>query len=132
MSATRTRRPTPSRLLVHQLEDRLTPTAGMLDPTFGAGGMVPTRFPSPSVESLRSTAVDSLGRIVVAGYVFSGPNNDFAVARYSSAGKLDTSFGGTGVVTIDFGYDDRAYGVAVDSLDRIVVAGTMDYSDFAV
>jgi uncharacterized delta-60 repeat protein len=101
----------------------------MLDPTFGAGGLVTTRF--PSYEFLTSTAVDSLGRIVVAGSMSNGANYDFAVARYSPAGKLDPSFGGTGVVTISFGYNDRSFGVAVDSLDRVVVAGTVDDSSHA-
>ena len=37
-----TRRTT--RLLVEQMEDRVTPTAGMLDPTFGNGGLVTTNI----------------------------------------------------------------------------------------
>src|SRR5262245_14093670 len=97
---------------VLRLEDRHTPTAGMLDPTFGTGGRVTTSFPIPSYEFLTSTAVDRLGRIVVGGVVSNGALYDFAVARFSPAGMLDTSFGGTGVVTIEFGFDDRLIGVA--------------------
>src|SRR5262245_31775158 len=114
---------------VQQLEDRLAPVAGMLDPTFGVGGRVTT----PANGILSSTAVDSLGRIIVGGYVQNGASEDFAVARYSTAGTLDTSFGTTGVVAIDFGYNDRAVAVAIDSQGRIVVAGNMDLGrDFAV
>lgn len=113
------------RLRVNSLEERFTPTAGQLDPSFGAGGLVTTRFPSASDDYGRSTAIDSLGRIVVAGYSNNGSNNDFAITRYTAAGALDTSFGGTGIVTIAFGpSDDEAYGIAIDSLDRIVVAGS--------
>jgi uncharacterized delta-60 repeat protein len=110
----------------------------MLDPNFGVGGQETTRFPFPSYDYGRSITVDSLGRIVVAGYSYTtnGQNNDFTVARFNSAGTLDPTFGGTGLVTVAFGaFDDYAYGVAVDSLDRVVVAGsTFNGSnyDFAV
>jgi uncharacterized delta-60 repeat protein len=85
-------------------------------------------------------AIDSLDRVVVAGYTLSGSNTDFAVARLTAAGALDSSFDGDGKQTIDFsGIDDVADGVAVDSLNRVVVAGYVhqtiddyDYSDFAV
>jgi uncharacterized delta-60 repeat protein len=103
----------------------------MLDPTFGTGGRVTT----PVIGALTSTAVDSQGRIIVGGYMQIGAYDDFAVARYSTAGTLDTSFGATGVVTIDFGNESRAVGVALDSLGRIVVAGIVangTTSDFAV
>src|SRR5207244_50407 len=70
-------------------------------------------------------AIDSLGRIVIAGETYNWLNYDFAVIRYTSAGALDTSFGGTGVVTFDFaGSEDRVNAVAIDSFDRVVVAGT--------
>src|SRR5262245_13514944 len=105
---------------VHRLEDRLAPAAGMLDPLFGVGGLVTTRFAVPSPDTGRAAAVDSLGRTVVAGYTFNGMSNAFAITRYTAAGALDTSFGGTGIVIIDFGV---ATSVAVDSLDRVVVAG---------
>src|SRR5262249_17528446 len=88
------------RLRVHQLEDRLTPTAGMLDPTFGVGGLVSTRFPCLSDDYARAVAIDSQDRIIVAGNTGDQAHSDFAIARYMPSGALDTSFGGTGVVTI--------------------------------
>src|SRR5204862_293283 len=80
---------------------------------------------------------DSMDRVVVAGYTSSnGSNTDFAVARLTSAGALDSSFDGDGKQTIAFGgSDDQANSVTVDSLDRVVVAGfTSNGStrDFAV
>src|SRR5262249_2316243 len=92
-----------SRLSLLRLEDRLTPTAGMPDPTFGVGGRVATHFPIPSHEQGSSTAVDGLGRIVVAGSTYNGSNWDFVVARYTSASALDLSFGGSGVVVFAMG-----------------------------
>src|SRR5262245_49982969 len=126
-----------SRFSVCGLEDRTAPSAGMLDPTFGVGGRVTTRDPISSAEIGSSTAIDSLGRIVVAGYRhLNGSNHDFAVARYLPAGGLDLSFGGNGVVTFGIGgSDDLAQSVAIDSLDRVVVAGYTNNgsnNDFAV
>jgi hypothetical protein len=45
-------------------------------------------------------AVQANGKIVVAG---SRRFNDFAVARYTSGGRPDGSFGSGGKVTTDFG-----------------------------
>lgn len=121
-----------------RLEDRTAPAAGMLDPTFGVGGRVTTRFPVPSADIGQATAIDSLGRMVIAGQTNNGSNQDFAITRFTPAGALDTTFGGTGIMTFGFGgFDDYAYSVAVDSLDRVVVAGYTDTNgagndDFAV
>src|SRR5262245_38949755 len=120
---------------VEALENRITPTAGQLDPTFGSGGRVTTRFPIPSSDYGWSCAIDSQGGTVVAGITYDGVNSDFAVARYTSAGALDASFGANGAMVFDFGADSSAYGVAVDSADRVLVAGyTFNGSnyDFAV
>jgi uncharacterized delta-60 repeat protein len=122
----RPRRPRPRSVALglERLEDRLTPTgAGSLDTTFGASGIVSTGFASGD-DKASGVAVDSSGRIVVAGTSFNGSNNDFAVARYTATGSLDFSFNGTGRVTTPFGSsDDVATCVAIDSSGRIVVAG---------
>jgi uncharacterized delta-60 repeat protein len=120
-----------TRLLVRALEDRITPMAGQLDPSFGNGGLVTTRFPVSSNDSARSVAIDGLGRIVVAG----SSEAEFAVTRYTTGGALDTSFGGTGIITIPFNSTAAAYGVAIDSLNRVIVAGRIvlgTESDFAL
>src|SRR5205807_8971782 len=81
-----------------------------------------------------AVAVDSLDRVVVAGYTFNGSNDDVAVARLTVAGALDSSFDGDGKQTVVFGTsDDLAFGVAVDSLSRSVVAGnTFNGSNYDV
>jgi uncharacterized delta-60 repeat protein len=121
---------------LRRLEDRTSPAAGALDPTFGIGGRVTTRFPVPSADDGHSTVIDSLGRIIIAGNTNNGSTYHFAVARLTSAGALDLSFGGTGIVTIAFSASDIANDVTVDSQNRIVVAGYADngsgVADFAV
>ncbi len=103
---------------------------GSLDATFGVGGKVRIRFGDTYAEGA-SIAVDSAGRIVVAGYSVRqetyNQDSDFAVARLTSDGNLDSEFSGDGLLRIDFGsVSDKGYSVAVDSADRVIVAG---YSD---
>ena len=41
-------------------------------------------------------------KIVVAGYAYNGTNYDFALARYTPMGTLDTTFSADGKVVTDF------------------------------
>jgi uncharacterized delta-60 repeat protein len=95
---------------------------GSLDTSFGDSGKVTTTVAKHS--SADSVAIQSDGKIVVAGNSFiDGNNNDFAVVRYNANGNLDTSFNQTGKATADFGAHDFGHSVAVHSDGRIVVAG---------
>ncbi|GDY23353.1 hypothetical protein LBMAG56_47000 [Verrucomicrobiota bacterium] len=98
-------------------------TAGALDPSFGTGGKVTTPIGS-STDVGDSVAVQSDGKILVAGYSYNGSSIDFALVRYTAAGALDPSFGTGGKVTTDFGGGhDYGYSVAVQSDGKILVAG---------
>jgi uncharacterized delta-60 repeat protein len=101
---------------------------GSLDPSFGTGGKVTTEVVGDYPRGAFSVAIDSGGRIVAAG----DDGQDFALARYNPDGSLDRSFGIDGKVGTDFGGDDYAFSVAIDSLDRIVAAGNNDYETFAL
>jgi uncharacterized delta-60 repeat protein len=99
---------------------------GSLDSGFGVGGKVTTSF-SSSGDAANAIAIQSDGKIVVAGYESSSGVPKFAMARYNSNGTLDTSFSGDGKATHSFGsavYDGRA--VALQSDGKIVVAGYKD------
>lgn len=103
-------------------------SSGSLDPIFGGGSGKVVHDPLALRENANAVAIDSLGRIVVAGYVVSGINEDFLVTRYNPDGSVDTTFGGgTGVVTIDFFGQDRALAVAIDLSGNIVVAGAKNF-----
>jgi len=56
-----------------------------------------------------------------------GPPRRLRLARYNTDGSLDTTFGTDGKVTTDFSgeFGDQAYAVAIDSSEKIVVAGTV-------
>ena len=69
-------------------------------------------------------AVQTDGKIVAAGYVYTNGQYDFALARYNTDGSLDTSFGTNGKVVTDFGTGgDEALAVVIDADGKIVVAG---------
>ena len=99
---------------------------GQLDSSFSGDGKVTTPIRSnPDHEDYgQATAIQSNGKIVVAGYSFNGNDTDFALARYNSDGTLDTSFDSDGKVTTDFGSSDDFCGaIAIQSDGKIVVAG---------
>src|SRR5439155_24837177 len=105
------------RPMVRRLEDRVTP-AGALDPTFGSRGLVITASNGTQFADGQAVTVDGLGRTLVAGF----NSMYFMVARYRYNGALDTTFGGTGIVTIDFrpngvtaDWSNEAHAIAVDA-----------------
>jgi uncharacterized delta-60 repeat protein len=94
---------------------------GSLDESFGTNGLVTTSFPGSTGAGAQSLALQADGRIVVAGRVNTSGADRLGMARYSSDGSLDGSFGTGGQVTsstIAFGNS-----VAVQSDGRILVAG---------
>ena len=109
--------------------------AGALDAGFGTGGKVTTPVGSGS-DIGHSVAVQSDGKLVVAGYSFNNFNFDFALVRYTSSGALDTTFGTGGKVTTPIGSsDDYGFSVALQSDGKFVVAGQSTIGsnvDFAV
>lgn len=108
---------------------------GNLDNSFGIGGKVTTYFGS-YLDICNAVAIQSDGKIIVAGFSTNGSNLDFALARYHSDGSLDNSFGIGGKVTTDFvGDDDAANAIIIQSDGKIVVAGYSygnTYNDFAL
>jgi uncharacterized delta-60 repeat protein len=95
---------------------------GSLDTSFGTGGKVRTLVGSRSWAN--ALAIQSDGKIVVAGFSSNGSNYDFALVRYNPNGSLDTSFGTGGKVTTDFNSsNDIAASLAIQSDGKIVLAG---------
>jgi uncharacterized delta-60 repeat protein len=97
-------------------------TDGSLDRTFNHTGKVTTTIGNGA--GANSVAMQSDGKIVLAGYSTEAGKQDFALARYNADGTLDTSFNKTGKVTCTVGTGkDVARSVAVQSDGKIVVAG---------
>ncbi len=99
---------------------------GSLDATgFGTLGKVTTNIGNAGRADFgHAIALQATGEIFVGGYTFNGANNDFALVRYTAAGDLDTSFDADGKVTTDIGgAGDEAYGMALDAVGNILLAG---------
>ena len=104
---------------------------GSVDATFGQGGAVATSFaPTEPNATSFALALQSNGDIVAAGSAasnrpFSPPATDFALARYTSNGALDTTFGSGGEVTTAIGNSPASvFALALQSNGRIVAVGT--------
>jgi uncharacterized delta-60 repeat protein len=98
---------------------------GSPDTSFGTGGI--TRTPVGSSEDIANAMVRQPdGRIVVAGSTYAADgHHDFALARYTTAGVLDPSFGTGGLVTTAVGpSDDDAYALILMPWGRLVAAGS--------
>ncbi len=108
---------------------------GSLDTSFDGDGKVTTAIGS-GTDVGTSVALQSDGKIVVAGYSDSGSNFDLAVVRYNTDGSLDTSFDADGKVTTAIGPgNDLGRGVVLQSDGKILVAGSADNAtntDFAL
>jgi uncharacterized delta-60 repeat protein len=111
---------------------RLNPD-GTLDNTFSVGIVVIDL--GVQVASANAVAVQTDGKIVVAGLAYFGNQADMVAARLNSNGTLDTSFNGSGKVILDFGVSATASALAIQSDGKIVLAGNAgNYptSDFAL
>lgn len=96
---------------------------GSLDTTFNGTGEVTTNFSGTS-DSLAGLALQSNGKIIVAGSALINGTTDFALIRYNSDGSLDTAFGTNGKVSTDFALQaDSATSVEVQADGKIVAAG---------
>jgi uncharacterized delta-60 repeat protein len=92
---------------------------GSLDPGFGTGGRVVSRYHGAVA---RSVALQANGRIVVAGYQPGG----LALARYRPNGRLDRSFAGNGMIRPGRVPSLWALAVTLQRDGRIVVGGDQD------
>jgi uncharacterized delta-60 repeat protein len=97
---------------------------GTLDTSFGTSGLVTTPVDGDCFAT--GVAIDASGNIIAAGAAgaaYSGRSN-FALARYTSSGVLDASFGNNGTVETNLGPTDAAaQGLALQSDGKIVVVG---------
>lgn len=95
---------------------------------FNSGGSVPgtitTTVTGSSASVAYGLAIDNNGYIVVCGGATISGGSYVALARYTSAGILDNSFGSSGLVTSQyFALDSTAYGITFDSNNKILICG---------
>ncbi len=106
---------------------RLT-SAGVLDTTFDTDGKQTIDMGATGIEAVTGVALDGASP-VLGGYVGTAFGDaDFAAARLTSAGALDTSFSTDGKDTLDLGMggahsQDFAQDVAMDG-NKVVLGGS--------
>ena len=100
---------------------------GTPDANFGTGGRVGFAG-GPSYLGLRDLEVAPNGRIYAAGATAQG---SFSVVAFTPSGQLDTTFGGDGVVAVDFGIGfsnlQEVTSLATMPDGRVVAAGLYAY-----
>jgi len=105
---------------------------GSPDTSFGNGGSLTTSF-GGNFAAASALMLQPDGKIVVAGTVdfnpdLPGSGLDFALARYTSNGALDGSFGKGGKVVFDFfGSFDQANAAVLQPDGKIIVVGSASY-----
>ncbi len=117
---------------------------GKPDPSFGTGGTIEVPRPPGALFVLAGVAVDSQGRVVLAGLSRPIPTESTpdpvlskaTVMRFNADGSIDTSFGSNGMVVTDFGFKAPAApggpyigasvglrDVTIDSSNRPIISG---------
>ena len=99
---------------------------GTLDSSFGTTGLVTTPI-GTSDDQIQSLAIDSAGRIVVAGRVaqtVTPLNSHIGIARFAPDGTFDPTFGNAGIVVTSIGTsNDAGWAAAIESTGKIMLVG---------
>ena len=100
---------------------------GDLDSTFGLGGIVIENFSNTSNILGIDGVIQNGGKIVVVGQSYESISfSQIALARFTPAGTLDSTFGAGGWTITDFGYDYIWANAAAQQSDgKIVVTGPL-------
>ena len=108
---------------------------GTLDQTFGTGGIAATDFSGGTDDIAYALAVQRDNKIVLGGRTGDYPTFNFAIARYTSAGQLDQTFGTGGKVLTAVSNDSNGYALTIAG-GKITLAGAIANSqspfDFGV
>lgn len=96
-----------------------------LDTSFNSTGMLSMPI-GMGASAARAAAIQADGRIVAVGYSNNGTLDQFTVARFESDGTPDTTFSGDGLQTTTVELWGQAFGVAIQTDQKIVVVGYGD------
>jgi uncharacterized delta-60 repeat protein len=103
---------------------------GTIDSSFGVNGKVVTTVNTSFSDYIDKIVFDAQGRILVSGCTSFEVNHKLAMARYTSNGVLDTSFGNNGIVVSNYPswYSD----VALQVDGKIILVGGYNADAFTV
>ncbi len=97
---------------------------GSTDNSFDSDGKVTTTASADGSEG-NCLLLQKDQKILVGGTLFEGSNGNFALLRYLSSGKPDSSFGINGITTTDFNSGmDEAKAIGLQEDGKILLAGS--------
>jgi uncharacterized delta-60 repeat protein len=97
---------------------------GTLDQTFGTGGIATTDLSGGTDDIAYALAVQRDNKIVLGGRSGDYPSFNFAVARYTSTGQLDQTFGAGGKVLTAVSNNSNGYALTIAG-SKITLAGAV-------
>jgi uncharacterized delta-60 repeat protein len=106
-------------------------TNGSLDTTFDGDGKVIFRYSIIDDDIATAVAIQTDGKIVVAGTNFFTGSNDFIVVRFNVDGSIDTSFGFNNSGTMLIGETGKSWScnaMAIQSDGKILLGGSSEDS----
>ena len=120
-------------LLRYNTDGSLDTTFGDVDPTNSLQrlGYTVTDFPIGGAEQVNSVVLQTDGKIIVGGSSSSYPTSGtgkWAVARYTSEGTLDSTFGTGGRLMINTGASAMVNSMVVQSDGKIVLVGEPNFT----
>jgi len=116
------------------LPSAICAASGDLDTSFGDGGVTRTGFAN-STATARDIAIQSNGKIVVAGTIFVSTSPRAAIARYNADGTLGASFADGGKTFHNLGFTNGYASTVIQPDGKFLAAGGVRFSassDFLV
>lgn len=101
-------------------------TDGTIDTTFGTNGKMSFSSGTGTKSYLYDMALQTDGKIVIAGYRWTGSEGDFVMARLNADGTLDNTFGVNGIAIFDKGLSEVAESFAINPDGSFIVSGYVD------
>ncbi len=98
--------------------------SGVLDGTFGDGGLVLSIFTPSQSASLKSMAVLPDGHVLAAGLVEDNLSDGYLIAKFNANGSLDTTFGAAGKVRVDIRSSDWVRAMVLQPDGKILMVGS--------
>ncbi len=96
---------------------------GTLDNTFSSDGKANVLIGIEDAVAY-DVALQADGKIILAGHMYNGSDDDFALARFNSNGSLDNTFSSDGMLSHGIlSSDDHPLGVKVQTDGKILAAG---------
>jgi uncharacterized delta-60 repeat protein len=102
-----------------------TTSSGALDSTFGKKGIGAVSFTNIDYSAVNAMGVQANGKIILGGFSQrDGLSEDFVLVRFNANGSVDNFFGTNGASYTDFGKQDNANALLIQTDGRIVAVGS--------